>query len=702
MARRSIVELVIQAQDKASQKIDGVSKSAGGLGKAGAAAAIGVGALGAAFAALQTAGAVVDMVKAADSAQRLETSFERLAESAESSASDMLGAMKRMSGGAISETDLILSANKAMMLGVADSADELSQLMEVAIERGAAMGLSAEQAFNDLVTGIGRMSPLILDNLGIVTGGEAVFEAYASSIGKTADALSDAEKKQALFNVVAKDTDGTLDVTVSSFERLDVAVSEAKIALGELFAPAVIAGAEALVTAIDTVTEDIEQMQETARQNDTAILANSIALLEAEVVRASAAMNAAAEGTAAYYVAQDQLEGATAALAAAQTDLIPALQSASQETLTFSTQLDALRAKAFAAAQATDALTSATLSYGSAAIAYDVGATYDPALERAQASIRGLGSGLVSDLGAGGVLDFIEKGTEKVIAQKAAWEALGYEPKFINDVLLPGYVSSLDDGIRKTAQLGSATEKVSSEYSNLESTVSGILSGAIGPVAGVNAEDFLPREDEINENARRLADIMVNGLTGQDWLAEFAAEAPDVYAALASAGDPQAAAASLLRDFQDGLRPDLIDKDRAKELVKRAILGDQETAALAQEIAGELAAELGVSLQEATAAASSALGVSGGDGGGTGALTEGMVQSVDGGAVVDALVTSIAAKFDSLVAAGSEAGKQWGAGFMAAVGDNVPEPLISLLANLVTPGVMAQLNTNSGLTGADS
>ena len=33
--------------------------------------------------------------------------------------------------------------------------------------RGRAMGLSTTQAFGDIVTGIGRMSPLILDNLGI-------------------------------------------------------------------------------------------------------------------------------------------------------------------------------------------------------------------------------------------------------------------------------------------------------------------------------------------------------------------------------------------------------------------------------------------------------------------------------------------------------------------------------------------------------
>ena len=41
----------------------------------------------------------------------------------------------------ISDADLILSANKAMLLGVADSADEMASLLEMARARGQAMGL---------------------------------------------------------------------------------------------------------------------------------------------------------------------------------------------------------------------------------------------------------------------------------------------------------------------------------------------------------------------------------------------------------------------------------------------------------------------------------------------------------------------------------------------------------------------------------
>ena len=43
----------------------------------------------------------------------------------------------------------------------------MTALINVARSRGAAMGLTLTQAFNDIVTGLGRESALILDNLGI-------------------------------------------------------------------------------------------------------------------------------------------------------------------------------------------------------------------------------------------------------------------------------------------------------------------------------------------------------------------------------------------------------------------------------------------------------------------------------------------------------------------------------------------------------
>src|SRR5690606_916954 len=101
--------------------------------------------------------------------------------------------------------------------------------------------------------------------------------------------------------------------------------------------------------------------------------------------------------------------------------------------------------------------------------------------------------------------------------------------------------------------------------------------------------------------------IAANGLKGQDWLDAFASEVPDIWRMIRTAQNPQEEAAHLLRDFQDGLLTAAIDRDKAKEIVRRQILGDRNLAEMAREIAEELAAEMGIPLQEAMAASRTAL-----------------------------------------------------------------------------------------------
>ena len=193
---------------------------------------------------------------------RIEEAGKSLARNYGASMDEIVQAVKRASGGAVAESDIILGANQAMMLGVADTAQEMGKLMEVAAFRGRAMGLSTQQAFSDLVRGIGRMSPMILDNLGIVTGGVKLFDAYAESIGKSTDELTDAEKKTALYNKVLKETDALMkgapkatEDAAHGFEHLAASLKnvkeEGKKALGEFFGPF----AEGVAAGIDSARE---------------------------------------------------------------------------------------------------------------------------------------------------------------------------------------------------------------------------------------------------------------------------------------------------------------------------------------------------------------------------------------------------------------------------------------------------------------
>ena len=257
--------------------------------------------------------------------------------------------------------------------------------------------------------------------------------------------------------------------------------------------------------------------------------------------------------------------------------------------------------------------------------------------------INSIASGMVANLGAEGALGYAEDLTGEARTMAYQWMQAGIPLEQIQGILLPAFLA---DTRKVNSELYSTVKTlgtVNSEYNTLSATIGGIVAGATGPVAGVDANDFLPREDEVNENARRLADIMVNGIKGQPWLDEFKAEVPEIWKEIESSGDPQGTAARILKDFQDGLRPDLIDKGRAKELAKRALIGDKNTKALVDEIAGELAAEMGVSVAEARAAANSAMGVNSGGGGTTSATIKPKLDlsGIDGASVGAQLTAAV-------------------------------------------------------------
>jgi hypothetical protein len=165
-------------------------------------------------------------------------------------------------------------------------------------------------------------------------------------------------------------------------------------------------------------------------------------------------------------------------------------------------------------------------------------------------------------------------------------------------------------------------------------------------------------------------------------------------------GDPRAAAQQLLRDFQDGLVPELLDKEQAKERVKRMLLGQENMAALANEIALELSREMGISLSQAQAAVSQTLGTGGAA---TGVDSKGVPLldgTSEGNKFVDGLTTQITVRQASIMQSGASSGATWGMGFLETVTANVPTALIELLVVLITPGVKKKLSDEGSRTGA--
>ena len=131
--------------------------------------------------------------------QTMEKAFDNLTGGADN-ATIAINKLRQATDGTISDFHLFQQANNAMILGLSTNSDEMAQLFDMAQRLGDALGRDVKTSIESLVTGIGRQSRLMLDNIGIIVKADDAYRSYAAEIGKTADTLTQSEKKQAFMN----------------------------------------------------------------------------------------------------------------------------------------------------------------------------------------------------------------------------------------------------------------------------------------------------------------------------------------------------------------------------------------------------------------------------------------------------------------------------------------------------------------------
>jgi lambda family phage tail tape measure protein len=187
------------------------SQGLGGLVRLYATVAANLFAVGAAFNTLKEAMNTSNMVEGlnqlgATSGQSLGTLAKNLASA---------------SGGALSLRDSMEATAKATSAGM--SGKQLMQLGSVAKNASQALGLSMTDAVSRLTRGITKLEPELLDELGIFTKIDKATEDYARSVGKSAGALTDFEKRQAFANAVLKEgTDkfAAINIPTNPYDKL--------------------------------------------------------------------------------------------------------------------------------------------------------------------------------------------------------------------------------------------------------------------------------------------------------------------------------------------------------------------------------------------------------------------------------------------------------------------------------------------------
>lgn len=229
--------------DKAKGIGSGISKALGGTAVAGltafGGAALGgvtaLGALGLAFG---------KMAKDAAPIEGIQNSFNGLTEDMEGGSRAMLQALEDSSNGMVSQIDLMTSFNKASQLVSTDFAQKMPDAMQYLSKVSASTGQDMSYLTDSLVTGVGRLSPMILDNLGITMDATLAYETYAESIGKSASELSKGEQQTALMNqVVEKLAENTADMpdvatnASTAFAQMGATLTNLKNEVGMAFIP---------------------------------------------------------------------------------------------------------------------------------------------------------------------------------------------------------------------------------------------------------------------------------------------------------------------------------------------------------------------------------------------------------------------------------------------------------------------------------
>lgn len=176
--------------------------------------------------------------------QGVQDAFEGLAGAAGASSSELLSALQSGSAGMVTNKDLMTSFNKAAGLVSTDFAQTLPDAMGYFGKIAAATGQDVDYLMDSYVTGIGRMSPMILDNLQIqVTQADATQRA-AEMFGKAAEELSKEEKQMGMANLalekMAENTASMPAVTGSATQQMkkfSVSMQNAKDKIGMALLP---------------------------------------------------------------------------------------------------------------------------------------------------------------------------------------------------------------------------------------------------------------------------------------------------------------------------------------------------------------------------------------------------------------------------------------------------------------------------------
>jgi len=191
------IEVIIRARDEASGPLGQFSQNVQGIGQI---ALVGFGAAATAVAGLGAA--LADLAVDAAPLQNISAAFETFAADVGSGADEMLSALQQASSGMVTNRELMQNFNLASQLVSREFAAALPDAMQYLGRVSAATGEDMNFLMNSLIRGVGRLSPMILDNLGIQVDLNQAMEDYAAANNLSVESMTRQQQQMALANAV--------------------------------------------------------------------------------------------------------------------------------------------------------------------------------------------------------------------------------------------------------------------------------------------------------------------------------------------------------------------------------------------------------------------------------------------------------------------------------------------------------------------
>jgi len=191
--------------------------------------------------------------------ERVRDTFDKLMRSMEESPA-IISDLRRATLGMVNDLELMKSANRFAMMGIASTGDEMKTLMNMAVRLGQAMGTDATQAMEDFALMLANQSIPRLDTFGISSGKvrAEILRLMEANKGMTRDVAF----TQAVLKYGAEAMNKLGDYTASSAERmaqLKVQLENTKLKIGNALIPVIERLLKKIQPVIERVTEWINK-----------------------------------------------------------------------------------------------------------------------------------------------------------------------------------------------------------------------------------------------------------------------------------------------------------------------------------------------------------------------------------------------------------------------------------------------------------